>query len=169
VNPKTLTIGGALVLLVVTLIGRLEGLVTDQMLLWAAMIIGMATGSYALAIGATEYYKRRTFSQKQIECINDPHSTGCDKEKRKTHDCAVRSGFGAMAACGVIFVLLEGAGWRVALVISVLWLIGCMIIGVTTPLIYRLFRKRFLSVAGENEALDRPNELLNQQKGDKNA
>jgi len=141
------------------LVGRATDLITDQMLIWGLLISGMATGSYALAIGATEYYKRRTFSQKQIECINDPHSTGCDKEKRKTHDCAVRSGFGAMAACGVIFVLLEGAGWRVALVISVLWLIGCMIIGVTTPLIYRLFRKRFLTVAGENEALDRPSEV----------
>lgn len=158
-NAKALGIGGALVLLAVTLIGRFEGLVTDQMLFWAAMIVGMAAGSYALAIGATEYYKRRTFSQKQIECINDPHSTGCDKEKRRTHDFAVRSGFSSMAACGVIFVLLEGAGWRLAIVIAVFWLLGCVIVGVTTPLIYRLFRNRFLKSTGENEAMDRPSEV----------
>jgi ABC-type xylose transport system permease subunit len=158
-NTKSLTIGGALILLAVTLIGRFEGLVTDQMLLWAAMIVGMIFGSYALAIGATEYYKRRTFSQKQIECINDPHSTGCDKEKRKTHDFAFRSGFSSMAACGVIFVLLEGAGWRLAIVIAVFWLIGCAIVGVTVPLVYRLVRGRFLQATGENEALDRPSEV----------
>jgi RsiW-degrading membrane proteinase PrsW (M82 family) len=158
-NAKSLTIGGALVLLAVTLIGRFEGLVTDQMLIWAAMIVGMAVASYAFSIGATEYYKRRTFSQKQIECINDPHSTGCDKEKRKTHDFAVRSAFLGMVACGVIFVLLEGADWRLAIVIAVFWSFLSAIVGVTAPLVYRLLRKRFLTVAGENEAMDRPSEV----------
>jgi hypothetical protein len=158
-NTKALGIGGALVLLAVTLIGRFEGLVNDQMLLWAAMILGMILGSYALAIGATEYYKRRTFSQKQIECINDPHSTGCDKEKRKTHDFAVRSGFTGMAACGVIFVLLEGADWRLAFVIAVFWALLSVLIGLTAPLFYRLVRNRFLKATGENEALDRPSEV----------
>jgi hypothetical protein len=158
-NAKSLTIGGALVLLAVTLIGRFEGLVTDQMLIWAAMIIGMAVASYAFSIGATEYYKRRTFSQKQIDGINNPHSTGFDKEKRKTHDFAVRSGFGSMAGCGVIFILLEGADWRIGLVIAVFWAFGSMIVGLTSPLVWRLCRKRFIKAADEDdehEALNRP-------------
>jgi hypothetical protein len=159
-NAKSLTITGALILLAVTLIGRFEGLVTDQMLFWAAMVIGMAVGSYAFSIGATEWYKRRTFSQKQIECINDQHSTDCDKEKRKTYNFAVRSGFLAMAGCGVIFLLLEGATWRHTLVIAVFWLFGSMIVGVTSPIVWRVARNRFLNVAGENEAMDRPGEKL---------
>lgn len=158
-NAKSLTIGGALVLLACGLIARLEGLISDQALIWAAMISGMVAGSYILSIGGTEWFKRRTFSQLQIECINDPHSTGCDKEKRKTYDFAVRSGFISMAACGAIFILLEGADWRMALVIAVFWVFASAIVGVTSPLMWRLFRNRFLYAAGENEALDRPSEV----------
>lgn len=157
---KTLTIGGALVLLAVTLIGRIEGLVTDQALIWIALVVGMALGSYALAIGATEYYKRRTFSQTVIDCINTPSSTGCDREKRRTYNVAVRSGFGSMVTCGVIFILLEGANWRIALVIFVFWLFISGIVGVTTPILYRFLRGRFIKAIDddENEALSRPPE-----------
>lgn len=159
-NAKTLTIGGALVLLAVTLIGRLEGLISDQILIWAAMIMVMVAGSYALSIGGTEWFKRRSFSQKQIDCINDPHSPGCDREKRQTYNVAVRSGFASMFLCGVIFILLEGADWKIAVVIAVFWLFGSAIIAVTSPLVWRLFRNRFLRLAeeNENEALDRPSE-----------
>jgi hypothetical protein len=158
-NARSLTIGGALILLTVTLIGRLEGLISDQILIWAAMIAGMISGSYILSIGGTEWYKRRKFSQKQIECINDPRSSGCDKEKRQTYNVAVRSGFISMFLCGVIFILLEGTNWRIALVIAVFWLFAAAIVGVTSPLMWRLFRNKFLAAAGENEALDRPSEV----------
>lgn len=155
-NSTNLKIGGAAASLAVLLIGRLNGLITDQMLLWAAIIFGLAVASSAFSIGATEWFKRRKFSQAQIECINDPHSVGCDKEKRKTHDFAVRSGACAMFLCGVIFVKFQAPDWQTGIVIGVFWLILCGIVGVTSPLLWRLFRKRFLTVAGEHEALDRP-------------
>lgn len=159
-NAKNLTIGGALVLLTVTLIGRFQGLVTDQALIWIALVAGMIAASYASAIGATEWFKRANFNQATIECINNPHSTGCDKEKRKTYNFAVRAGGFSMAACGVIFILLEGATWKQAIVIAVFWLFVSWIVGVTSPIVWKLFRNRFLRLAEEeNEALDRPSEV----------
>ncbi len=160
-NAKSLTITGALVLLACTLIGRFEGLITDQVLIWAGLVVGMGIASWAFSIGATEYYKRRTFSQIQIECINSQHSTGCDKEKRRTYNFAVRSGFVGMVMCGVIFILLEGADWRIAVVIAVFWVFASMIVGVTSPLMWRIFRNRFLADPNieESEALNRPSEV----------
>lgn len=160
-NGKAVGIGGALVLLACTLIGRFEGLITDQALIWAGLVVGMGIASWAFSIGATEYYKRRTFSQLQIECINSPHSMGCDKEKRRTYNFAVRSGFAGMALNGIIFILLEGATWRHALVIAVFWLHACAIVGVISPLMWRIFRNRFLTDPNieESEALNRPSEV----------
>src|SRR5689334_7220371 len=162
-NSTTLKIGGALVLLAVTLIGRINGLITDDVLILIAVFSVMVAGSYAFAIGFTEWFKRRKFSQIQIECINDVHSTGCDKEKRRTYDVAVRSGGGAMATCGIIFILIDGADWRTGIVVAVFWLFASAIVGVTAPLVWRMFRKRYLTIAGENEALDRPADKTDQQ------
>lgn len=157
-NSTTLKIGGAIASLAVLLIGRLNGLISDQVLIWMALIAGMIAASYAVAIGATEWFKRRNFTQAQIECINDPHSDGCNEEKRRTYDFAVYAGFAAMFTCGIIFILLQVPDWRYKVVIAVLWLFASVFVGVTAPLVWRLFRKRFIAVAGENEAMDRPPE-----------
>jgi hypothetical protein len=150
-NAKNLTIGGGLVLLVVTLTARLEGLISDQVLIWIAIVAGMITASYAVAIGGTEWFKRRSFSQKVIDCINDIHSTGCDKQKRATYDVAVITGFLSMLTFGVVFITLQVTDWRYKVVIAVLWLIGCVFVGLTAPLVWRLFRKRFIKAADEDD------------------
>lgn len=155
-NKTALTIGGGIVLLIVTLTARLEGLISDQVLVWIAMIVLAVSASYAIAIGGTEWFKRRNFTQVQIECINDPHSDGCNEEKRRTYDAAVITGFLAMLTCGIIFILLQVPDWRYKVVIAVLWLLASAFVGVTAPLVWRLFRKRYLIIAGENEAMDRP-------------
>jgi hypothetical protein len=155
-NSTALKISGAIALLGVTLIGRLNGLISDQVLIWIAMIVLAIAASYAVAIGGTEWFKRRNFSQKQIACINDPYSIGCDKEKRRTYDVAVITGFLAMLTCGIFFILLQVPDWRYKVVIAVLWLFASVFVGVTAPLVWRLFRKRYLIIAGENEAMDRP-------------
>lgn len=150
-NKTNLTIGGGIVLLIVTLTARLEGLITDQVLIWIASIILAVAASYAIAIGGTEWFKRRTFSQKVIDCINDIHSTGCDKQKRQTYDVAVITGFFSMLSCGVIFIIPQVPDWRYKVVIAVLWLIGCVFVALTSPLVWRLFRKRFLKAAEEDD------------------
>jgi hypothetical protein len=158
------TIGGILLLLAATLSARLEGLVSDQVLVWIALVAGMIAASYSVAIGGTEWFKRRKFSQKQIDCINDMHSMECDEEKRQTYDFAVICGFSAMLVCGVIFILLQVPDWRYKVVIAVLWLFACFFVGLTAPLVWRLLRKRFIKVADEDEheaeALQRPGEKL---------
>jgi membrane protein implicated in regulation of membrane protease activity len=161
-NKTNLTIGGGIILLIVTLTARLEGLISDQVLIWIAMIALAVTASYAVAIGGTEWFKRRKFSQKQIDCINDIHSTECDEEKRRTYDVAVITGFCSMLLCGVVFILLQVPDWRYKVVIAALWLLACVFVGLTAPLVWRLARKRFIKAADEvedeAEALVRPNE-----------
>jgi hypothetical protein len=127
-----LSIGGG------TLVLRLTDLISNQMLFWAFLVLVMLAASVLFSYLATEEYKRRNFTQEQIDCINTLHSPKCDKEKRMTYNYAVKSGRAAMAMCGVGFVLLEVPDLRYKVVIGVLWIFLILLAGFLSPIAWRI-------------------------------
>lgn len=121
-----------------TLVLRLTDRISDDMLFWAFLVLVMLAASVLFSYLATEEYKRRNFTQEQIECINTLHSPKCDKEKRMTYDYAVRAGRAAMAMCGVGFILLEVPDMRHKVVIGVFWIFLILLAGFLSPIAWRI-------------------------------
>lgn len=159
-NAKSLTIGGALVLLAVTLIGRIEGLIADEFLILSALIIGFACLSYIVSWSVTQaykvlYYQPRSWTQPQV--------------KRDIYRCAIIIGALTMLACGSFFLLAEDLTSREKVVLSVFWCLACAFVGFTSPFLWRFVfdnvmprLRRWAKGKDENEleaeALNRPTE-----------
>lgn len=120
---------------------RIADIVSDKILFWAFLVLLMAAASVLFSFLATEEFKRSTYSQRQIDCINTLHSRECDQEKRATYAYAVKMGRIGMATCGVIFVLLQDVTWRHQLVIGVFWLFGVALVGYLSPIAWRFGRE----------------------------
>jgi hypothetical protein len=120
---------------------RLGDIISDMMLFWAFLVLLMAAASVLFSFLATEEFKRRTYSQKQIDCINTLHSRECDKEKKETYAYAVKMGRVGMASCGVIFILLQETTWRHQVVIAVLWMFAVALVGYLSPIAWRFGRE----------------------------
>jgi hypothetical protein len=161
-NAKSLTIGGAFVLLAVTLIGRFNGLITDDFLIIAAIVVFFACLSYIVSWGATQaykvlYHKRSTWNKDTI--------------KRKIYRCALYNGAGTMLLCGSFFLLADDLTTQEKIVVGIFWLLACAFVGLSSPLVWRwTFDKllprfnRYVSgkkdnYGNENEAMDRPSEV----------
>jgi len=158
-NTKTLGIGGALTTLVVACILRYQNLITDDFLLLAALVLLFVFLSYGISWAATEAYKRLYFNRTSWKHEN---------VKRKIYRCALYSGAGTMLLCGSFFLLADNLTAEEKLVVGVFWLLACLFIGFTSPLVWRwTFDKlvprfnRYVSGKsdGENEAMDRPSEV----------
>jgi hypothetical protein len=170
VNAKSLTITGALILALTTWISRVTGLVTDEQLLIAlhfivqllilgSIILFFAAVSYIVSWGATEAYKRLYHQQKRWKE---------ESVKRKIYRCALYSGAGTMLLCGSFFLLAEDLTNKEKYIVGVFWLLACLFIGFTSPLVWRwTFDKvvprfnRYVSgkTDSDNEAMDRPSEV----------
>lgn len=157
-NARSLTIGGALVLLAVTLIGRLEGLITDEFLILAALVLFFVCLSYVVSWGGTQAYK---------VLYHKPANWNKEPVKRKIYRCALYSGAGTMLLCGSFFLLADNLTTDEKIVVGVFWLLACAFVGLSSPLVWRfVFEnlmprfKRWAKGRHEigNEALDRPGE-----------
>lgn len=169
-NTKTLTIGGALVLLITTWISRVTGLVTDDQLLYAfwclvdfliltGIVLFFAAISYGISWGATEAYKRLYHHQKRWKE---------EAVKRKIYRCAIWSGGLTMLTCGSLFLLAETLTSKEQVVVGIFWSLASAFVGLSSPFLWRwTFDKllprfnRFVTgkATGENEAMDRPSEV----------
>ncbi len=170
-NAKSLTIGGILMLALSTWASRVTGLVTDEQLLIAlnfiiqlgllgCIVLVFTAVSYGVSWGATEAYKRLYHNRK---------TWAAESVKRKIYRCALYSGAGTMLLCGSFFLLADDLTNKERLIVGVFWLLACLFIGFTSPLVWRwTFDKllprfnRYVSgkTDGENEAMDRPGERL---------
>ena len=170
-NGKALTIGGILLTAFGAWMSRVTGLVTDEQLLLAlhlavqltllgCIILFFAIVSYGVSWGATQaykvlYHKRGTWTQVPV--------------LRKIYRCALYSGAGTMLLCGSFFLLAEDLTRSEQIVVGVFWLLACLFIGFTSPLVWRWTFDKLLPrfnryVSGktddddEHEALNRPPE-----------
>ena len=158
-NIKSLTISGALTALVVGIIYQYGELITAEFLLFTAVILFFVFLSYGISWGLTEAYKR---------LYHHPKRWKEESVKRKIYRCALYSGAGSMLLCGSFFLLAEELTNSEILVVGIFWLMACLFVGLTSPLVWRwTFDKlvprfnRFVSgksMDNENEALDRPTE-----------
>lgn len=168
-NAKSLTIGGAIVLLLTTWISRVTGLVTDDQLLAAFFgllaVTVSASVSYLISWSATSGYKRYHWAPKRWR----------DQDvKRKIFKCAWWSAGIPMSAFGVVILAYAVTG-KMLLIGSIIWSVLVALVAFTSPglrdfvvdnLIPRL--KRWAKGKNEcgHEALDRPSEakeFLNQK------
>jgi hypothetical protein len=108
---------------------------------------------------ATEAYKRLYFK---------PADWTKPLVKKKIYRCALYSGAGTMLLCGTVFLLADGLTPQERAVVGVFWFLGCVFIGLTSPLLWRFVfdnlmprLKRWAKgrERGENEAMDRPSEV----------
>jgi hypothetical protein len=161
-NTKTLTIGGAIVLLLTTWISRVTGLVTDNQLLFAFFallaVTASAAFSYIISWATTDGYKKYHWP---------PNRWREQVIKRKIFKCAWWSAGIPMAVFGASILLWSLTG-KMLLIGSVVWSILAVLVAVTSPglrdfvvdsLIPRL--KRWAKGKNEigHEALDRPSEV----------
>jgi hypothetical protein len=161
-NAKSLTIGGAFTALIAGIIYQYSELVTPEFLLLAALILFFVFLSYGVSWGATQAYKvlyhnRTTWKQEKV--------------RRKIYRCALYSGAGTMLLCGSFFLLADDLTNQEKAVVGVFWLLACLFIGFTSPLVWRWAFGKLLPrfnryVAGktddneaECEALNRPSEV----------
>lgn len=126
-NVKSLTIGGALVLLAVTLIGRVNGLVTDDQLIcafWAIVAVTVsASVSYLISWAATDGYKK----------YNWPPNRWKDQTvKRKIFKFAWWSAGVPMSMFGAVVLIWSVTG-KLLLIGSIGWLLLTACVAVTSP------------------------------------
>lgn len=157
-NARNLTIGGALSLLIGGAILRYQDLITDDFLILTALVLFFMVASYGVSWGATEAYKR---------LYHHPKRWREQGVKRKIYRCALYSGAGTMLMCGSFFLLADNLVTREKLVVGIFWLLACIFVGLTSPLLWRFVfenclprLKRWAKGRNEtgNEALDRPPE-----------
>jgi hypothetical protein len=158
-NARNLTIGGSLSVLIGGAILRYQDLITDEFLILSALVLFFAAVSYLMSWSATEAYKRLYFK---------PADWAKPLVKKKIYRCALYSGAGTMLLCGTVFLLADGLTPQERTVVGVFWFLGCVFIGLTSPLLWRFVfdnlmprLKRWAKgrERGENEALDRPSEV----------
>jgi hypothetical protein len=162
-NAKSLTIGGALVLLAVTLIGRLNGLITDDRLLyafWALLAVTLsAVVSYIISWASTDGYKKYNWP---------PNRWGEQAIKKKIFKVAWVSAGTPMALFGAVILVATTTG-KALIFSGVVWLHFVALVSATSPWLWcfvfdnlmpRLKRwARGDDFEGENEAMDRPSEV----------
>ena len=186
-NAKSLTIGGALVLLAVTLIGRFNGLITDYVLLAALVVIGCMMASYIISWAATDSYKKYNWA---------PNRWKEQAIKRKIFKFAWISAGTPMTLFGAVIMVWNFTGKQLLLG-SVVWLHFVALVAVTSPWLWPIMMDSLIPrlkqwargskpvihydesgnatkatddgktvFTGEDEALDRPSEAKRVMHGD---
>jgi hypothetical protein len=126
-NAKSLTIGGAVVLLLTTWLSRVTGLVTDDQLLFAFFALLSVTLSAALSYliswSVTGGYKKYNWP---------PNRWKEQAIKRKVFKVAWFTGGGFMAAFGSIVLICATTGKMLA-VYAIVWTILSVMVGATSP------------------------------------
>lgn len=145
-SAKSFTIGGILITALGTIVYASADLIagSPEILFWIGFVILATLVSIFGSWGVAEYYKRISYAAFIQESINKKfhpkHSKDRDpyeQERRTIYRVETWSCFVMMILCGSIFMLLEGAGIRHALVISILWVVYSLMIGLLTDPLWR--------------------------------
>jgi hypothetical protein len=158
-NVRSLTISGALTAFFVGIIYEYGGLITPNFLLMVALVVSFVLLSYGTSWTITEAYKRLYLHPKDLVK---------ESVRRKIYRCAIWSAGLTMLSCGSLFLLAEGVPVRWQIVVGVFWTLACLLVGFSSPIIWKWTFETLLPrfnrfAAGDDneseaEALNRPSE-----------